>query len=167
MEALCLRHPAKAAQGKIAGNGSAGNKTLTDHERKFLEQVFVPAIGLVHREESSRLGSWLMGLDQKTAGGDFSVVSAVVTFVDDYDPKSSGKMGIVRKQVEDQIVGGAILTFARIRSKAKQTRVIIAADVEQRPKPNGDDFHLYNLQIDYEPVNNVFVKKSQWIAEIK
>jgi hypothetical protein len=63
--------------------------------------------------------------------------------------------------------GGAILTFARIRSKARQTRVIIAAVVEQRPKTKGDDFRLHNLQIDYELVNNVFVKKSQWIAEIK
>jgi hypothetical protein len=59
------------------------------------------------------------------------------------------------------------VTFARIRSKAKQTRVIIAAVVEQRLKTKGDDFHLHNLQIDYELVNNLFVKKSQWIAEIK
>lgn len=141
-------------------------KSLSEHEEKYLEQVFLTAIGAEHREESSRLGSWLMGLDPTVANANFSPVNLVVTFVDDYGPNPK-VLGVDRKQIENQAEKSLVVNFARIQSRAKQTRVITTAVVEQHPMNKNADFHLYNIQVEYELINNFFVRKSHSICEIR
>lgn len=140
-------------------------ESLSEHEQKFLEQVFLPVIGPEHREESSRLGSWLMGLDPTVADANFSPVNLVVTFVDNYG-SNLNVLGVDRKHIENQADKSLVVNFARIQSRAKQTRVIITAVVEQRPRNKEVDFHLYNIQVEYELMNNFFIRKSHSIYVI-
>ena len=154
----------KAVEGAAA---KAVEELYTKNEQHFLAQVYVPVIGPDSLLENRRLGAWLLGQEPAQARGDLIPVMVLMTSLeaDLSDPRKVPE--VLRAPDQSRPGSEVVKRFARLKSMTKTSRVVIIGIVEQQSATDKEEIHLYNVQIEFELTNNLFVRKSHAVTEIK
>lgn len=143
------------------------NESFTEHEQTFFGQIIVPVAGPDNRRESGRYGAWLLGQDPATSRGDLAPISLTETHLDSYQPNGRWPLGAPRNLGISRLDNNTCMVFARVHSPDRPPRVLLLSVVEQRSAIDKEVVHLYQVRMEYELTNQLFVRKFHRVTEIK